>query len=87
MPDLSLVEQLDQAIELIVAGASPATGGDAELEALATIAGTLCNLPSGDFKRRLKTELQRRTSMSTSVSSSATAPTVAGARVDRRSRT
>lgn len=80
MPDRALVELLDQAIELLLAGASPAAGGEAELAPLAEIAGMLRDLPSEDFKTRLKTELQRRTSMSTSASSSATASTVAGAR-------
>jgi PhnB protein len=68
MPDRALVEQLDQAIELMLAGTPPAAGGEAELAALAEIAGTLRDLPSEDFKTRLKAELQRRTSMSSTAS-------------------
>ena len=39
MPDRTLVEQLDQAIESVLAGALPPAGGDTELAALAEIAG------------------------------------------------
>jgi len=74
MPDRALVEQLDQAIESLLAGARPAVGGEAELAALAGIAGMLRDLPSENFKTRLKTELQRRASMSS------TASAVAGVR-------
>jgi PhnB protein len=68
MPDRPLVEQLDEAIESVLAGAWPATGGDTELAALTEIAGGLCDLPSEDFKNRLTTELQRRAAMTTSTS-------------------
>jgi PhnB protein len=76
MPDRALEEQLDQAIELLLAGAPPVTGGDAELAALAVTAGRLRDLTSEDFKIRLKNELKRRTSMSTL----AAAPIIAGVR-------
>ena len=76
MPDRALVEQLDRAIDLLLAGASPAAGGAAAPAALVEIADRLRDLPSEEFKTRLKTELQRRTSMSTS----AIASTVAGVR-------
>jgi PhnB protein len=68
MPDRTLVEQLDQAIERMLAGALPAAGGDRELAALAVIAGHLRDLPAEGFKERLKTELQRRALMTTSTS-------------------
>src|SRR5437764_385946 len=72
MPDRALVEQLDQAIASLLAGIPPDTRGDVELPALTGIAAALRELPSEDFKKRLKTELQRRTSMTTSASASAT---------------
>jgi len=68
MPDRALVEQLDQAIESMLAGTPPSAGGEAELAALAEIANTLRDLPSEDFKTRLKTELLRRSSMSSTSS-------------------
>lgn len=69
MAERELVEQLDQAIESLLAGA--AVGGGSELEALAEIAGGLRDLPSEDFKNRLKTELQRRVDMTTSTAGAA----------------
>jgi len=69
MPDRTLVEQLDQAIESVLAGAFPDVGGDTELAALEEIAGRLRDLPAKGFKTRLKTELQRRAAMTTSTSS------------------
>jgi PhnB protein len=66
MPDRTLVERLDQAIESALAGTVPATGDDRELAALAEIAGYLRCAPGEDFKTRLKTELQRRAVMTAS---------------------
>ena len=66
MPDRELVELLDQTIESILAGRSPAAGSEPELAPLAEIARSLRDLPDEDFKTRLKTELQRRSSMTTS---------------------
>jgi uncharacterized glyoxalase superfamily protein PhnB len=71
MPERALVEQLDQAIESVLAGAEPAAGGGRELPSLTQIAGALRDLPSEDFKNRLKTELQRRAAMTTSTSTAA----------------
>ncbi len=71
MPDRELLEQLDRAIESLLQGDLPATGGDAELEALAGIAGGLRNLPAESFKTGLKAELQRRAAMTTSTSTAA----------------
>ena len=68
MPDRTLTEQLDQAIEFALASASPAAGGDTELAALVEIVGRLRALPARGFKTRLKTELQRRSVMTTSTS-------------------
>jgi PhnB protein len=69
MAERDLVEQLDRAIETLLAGTGPAMSGDRELVALTEIAGGLRDLPSEDFKNRLKTELQRRAAMTTSTSS------------------
>ncbi len=66
MPDRTLIEQLDQAIESALAGALPAASGDRELAALVEIAGHLCQVPDEGFKTRLKTELQRRAVMTAS---------------------
>jgi PhnB protein len=66
MPERALVEQLDQAIERVLAGTEAAAGAGGELAALTEIAGALRDLPSEDFKNRLKTELQRRAAMMTS---------------------
>ncbi len=60
------VDQLDQAIEALLGGTAPNTGGDRELAALTEVAGLLRDLPSEDFKSRLKTQLQRRAAMTTS---------------------
>ena len=68
MPDRDLLEQLDGAIESLLAGETPATRGDPELEALAGVARDLRDLPSETFKLKLKTELQRRANMNTSTS-------------------
>lgn len=68
MPERALAEQLDQAIESVIAGTEPAAGGGRQLTALAEIAGVLRDLPAEDFKKRLKTELRRRTAMTTSTS-------------------
>jgi PhnB protein len=69
MPDRLLAEQLDQAIESVLAAPQalvsplPAKDGDAELAALAGISGHLRDLPAESFKARLKAELARRASM------------------------
>src|SRR5215471_18211783 len=66
MPDRALVELLDQAVESILVGRSPATSGDPELAPLVEIARSLGDVPAEYFKTRLKTELQRRSSMTAS---------------------
>jgi PhnB protein len=62
MPDQPLFEQLDQAIETLLAGGIPPE----EAPELAEIARRLRYLPDENFKTRLKTELQRRISMTAS---------------------
>lgn len=77
MPERDLVEQLNETIESMLAGAAHdlAQGG---LEELTEIASGLLYLPSDDFKTRLKTELQRRTTVTTS------SPIVTGVRAGFR---
>jgi PhnB protein len=71
MPDRERAEQLDRAIGSVLAGQSPALGGDSELQTLAGIANELRDLPAEGFKMSLKAELQRRATMTTSTSSAA----------------
>jgi PhnB protein len=65
MAERDLPEQLDQAIGSMLAGTGPAVSGGSELSALTEVAGGLRDLPSKDFKKQLKTELQRRATMTT----------------------
>jgi uncharacterized glyoxalase superfamily protein PhnB len=61
MPEHALVEQLDQAIEAVLAGRAPSVDAP-----LAETIYRLRDLPDPDFKTRLKNELQRRASMTAS---------------------
>ena len=72
MPERALVEQLDQAIDRMLAGEAPALSADPELEGLMEVAGVLRNLPDDRFKVRLGRLLQdefegRKTTMTVSV--------------------
>ncbi len=64
MPDDALVERFDQIIEALLAGGQPPA--DPELAALAQIAARLRDLPDESFQKRLKSDLQRRATMTTS---------------------
>lgn len=64
MPDNVKVDQFDQAIDAILAGAPPAA--DPELAALVQIAASLRDLPDEGFQKRLKSDLRRRATMSAS---------------------
>ena len=57
MTDRALVEQLDQAIDGILAGAEQTKSADPVFSALIEIAGTLRDLPDDGFKTRLGREL------------------------------
>jgi PhnB protein len=63
MPDDALVDQLNQAIDALLTGSAVT---DPSLAALTRIAGRLLDLPDEDFRKRLKSDLQRRANMSTS---------------------
>jgi len=67
MPDIPLLEQLDQAIEALLHD-----GAATEPAGLAMLAADLLLLPGEQFKARLKTELQRRRPMA----ATATYPTI-----------
>jgi PhnB protein len=63
MPERPLDDLLDQAIDALLTRASVESYGSG-LDALVRTAGALREMPAQDFKARLKSELQRRTSMS-----------------------
>jgi uncharacterized glyoxalase superfamily protein PhnB len=67
MANLSLIEQLDQAVEALIANpaASLPPRVDAEVASLLRIAAELRDLPRADFKARLKNDLERSWSMTT----------------------
>jgi len=65
MPDRPLDELLDQAIDTLLTRA-PVEAYGSGLDALVRTAGALREMPAKDFKSRLKSELERRASMSPS---------------------
>jgi uncharacterized glyoxalase superfamily protein PhnB len=64
MPDDALIEKLDQAIDGLLAGEQPPASP--ELADLVQIAAQLRELPDEGFQKRLKSDLQRRATMTTS---------------------
>jgi PhnB protein len=70
----SLSEQLDQAIEIVLANPrAPLVRANARLKPLVRVARELADLPRKDFKTQLQTDLERRAHM-TSAEKSATSP-------------
>lgn len=66
MANVSLIEQLDSAIEAVLAGSdAPPPVADTRIAAQLRIAAALRGLPRPDFKARLKADLERRASMTT----------------------
>jgi PhnB protein len=70
MPKQNLTEQLDRIVQTLMTGPERALpSGDSKIDSslrpLARIAANLCDLPREDFRARLKTDLQRRASMTT----------------------
>lgn len=64
MANASLIEQLDEAVEVILANPdAPLPSVNASVDALLRVAAELRNLPREDFKVQLKADLERRTSM------------------------
>jgi PhnB protein len=66
LPHFEIEEQLDQAIESVLAGKHQGADGGA-LAPLTEVARMLRSMPSETFKDRLKSELQRRATMTSSV--------------------
>lgn len=76
MPKRSPIDQLDHALQALLApAATPMAGLDREVAELVPVATLLLDLPSPDFHARLKSELERKATMAstTSPSKSATA--------------
>ena len=66
MANVTLIEQLDGAVEAIIASPdAPFPSVDASVDVLLRVAAELRDLPRADFKARLKADLDRRTSMTT----------------------
>jgi PhnB protein len=66
MPRRSLIEQLDEAVQLVIASPrAPLKRGDAGVNPLVRIAAELRDLPRENFKMRLKNDLERSISMAT----------------------
>jgi PhnB protein len=63
MPKRSLIHQVGDAIQSLLGG-DPAAGAGASFEPLIAIARDLVHLPRENFKSRLKSELERKASMS-----------------------
>src|SRR5436309_1365807 len=64
MANVILIEQLDRAVEAIIANPdAPIPSVDASVAALLRVAAELRELPRTDFKARLKADLERRASM------------------------
>jgi PhnB protein len=68
-------EQLNKALDaLLASGNSSLPVADAQIAPLLRVAASLRDLPRPDFKARLKADLQRRTSMASTVMAAAAAP-------------
>ncbi|MEK6287113.1 MAG: VOC family protein [Acidobacteriota bacterium] len=66
MANATLIEQLDEALEAILANpGAPLPPVNASVDALLRVAAELRDLPRADFKARLKADLERRASMRT----------------------
>ena len=65
MANVSLTEQLDQAVQALIANrATMPAAADASITPLIRIASELCDLPREGFRTRLKNDLERRAAMS-----------------------
>jgi PhnB protein len=63
MAERPLVDELDQVVDSVLAGATLDRTSDPELQSLAAVADVLRLLPSEEFKNQLKADLQRSVSM------------------------
>ena len=76
MPKRSLIDQMDNALQSLLAGHA-ATSPDPTLAPLIAIARDLTDLPRENFKASLKSELERKSSMATQTQAAAIRQTVA----------
>jgi len=82
LPNRQAIEKLDQAVtQLLAAPKARLHTEDAELLPLLRIAAELRQLPREDFKARLKSDLQRKSSMATMTETAASARIVASPRM------
>ena len=82
MPNRKLIDQLDQAVtQLLATRVVTVAAGDPELLPLLHVAAELRQLPREDFKARLKSDLQRKSSMATVSETAASVRTVASPRM------
>ena len=82
LPNRQMIEKLDQAVsELLAAPRAALPSGDPELLSLLRVAAELRQLPREDFKARLKSDLQRRSSMPTMTETPASTRIVASPRM------
>jgi PhnB protein len=70
MPNSTLFEKLDEAVEAILSRPKLPLAAKGELEPLARIAQELRGLPRNEFKARLKADLEQEIAMTTAVESS-----------------
>ena len=77
LPNRAMIDKLDQAVtELLAAPGARVQSGDPELLPLLRIAAELRQLPREDFKARLKSDLERKSSMATTAEPVAAVHTV-----------
>ena len=85
LPNRQMIEKLDQAVsELLAAPRAALPSGDPELLPLLRVAAELRRLPREDFKARLKSDLQRKSSMPTLTEPVAAVRTFASPRLSFR---
>lgn len=82
LPNRAIIDKLDQAVtELLATPGAGVQTGDPELLPLLRIAARLRQLPREDFKARLKSDLERKSSMATIAEPAAALHTVVTPRV------
>jgi PhnB protein len=82
MPRRSLIDQLDEAVQLLIGNPGvPLPSGDAEINPLLRLAAELRDLPRENFKMGLKNDLERSISMATTTAPITAARTFAAPRL------
>jgi PhnB protein len=86
LPNRKLIDQLDQAVtQLLAAPVATVQSADPELLPLLHIAAELRRLPREDFKARLKSDLERKSSMATTMDAVTAVRTFASPRLSFKS--